>query len=60
MAHTTTHRAALDARKSVVYSEHITEELRRYEEHLRDVRGLAEGSCRQRARIVGRLLHKKF
>jgi site-specific recombinase XerD len=27
---------------------------------MRDVRGLAEGSCRQRIRIVERLLHKKF
>ncbi|MDO8261700.1 MAG: tyrosine-type recombinase/integrase [Gallionella sp.] len=60
MAHTTTHRAASDARKPTAYTDHITEELRRYEEHLRDMRGLAEGSCRQRARIVGRLLHKKF
>ena len=60
MNQTTTHRAASDARESAAYSDHIAEELHRYEEHLRDVRGLAEGSCRQRARIVGRLLHKKF
>lgn len=60
MDHTTTHRAASDARESAAYSDHITEELRRLEEHLRDVRGLAEGSFRNRTRIVGRLLHKKF
>lgn len=60
MDHTTTHRAALDARKSAAYSDHITEELRRYEEHLRDIRGLAKNSYRHRIRIVGRLLHKKF
>jgi len=60
MDHTTTHRAASDARKPAAYSDHITEELRHYEEHLRDVRGLADGSCRQRTRIAGRLLHKQF
>ena len=60
MDHTTTHRAASDARKPSAYSDHITEELRHYEEHLRDMRGLAEGSCRQRTRIAGRLLHKQF
>lgn len=60
MDHTATHRAASDARKLVAYSVHITEELRHYEEHLRDVRGLAVGSCRQRTRIAGRLLHTQF
>ena len=60
MDHTTTHRAASDARESAAYSDHITEELRRYEEHLRDIRGLVENSYRHRTRIVGRLLHKKF
>ena len=60
MNQTTTLRAASDVRKPAAYSNHITNELRRYEEHMRDVRGLAEGSCRQRVRIVGRLLHKKF
>ncbi len=60
MNQTTTHRAASDARKPLTYSDRITEELHRYEEHMRDVRGLAEGSCRQRTHIVGRLLHKIF
>ena len=60
MNQTTTHRAATSAWEPAAYSDHITAELHRYEEHLRDVRGLAEGSCRQRAHIVGRLLHKKF
>lgn len=60
MNQTTTHRAASDAREPAAYSDYITEELHRYEEHLRDVRGLAEGHYRQLARIVGRLLHKKF
>jgi len=60
MNQTTTHRAASDARESSAYSDHISEELHRYEEHLRDVRGLVEANCRQQAHIVGRLLHKKF
>ena len=60
MNQTTTHRAASVAREPAAYSDHITEELHRYEEHLRDVRGLVEGSCRQRTHIIGRLLHKKF
>jgi site-specific recombinase XerD len=60
MNQTTTHRAASVVRKPAAYSDRITEELHRYEEHMRDVRGLAEGSCRQRVHIVGRLLHKKF
>lgn len=60
MAHTTTHCAASGARKPAAYTDHITEELRRYGEHLLDMRGLAESTCRNRARIVGRLLHRKF
>jgi site-specific recombinase XerD len=60
MTQTTTHRAASGARKPAAFADHIAAELRRYEEHLHDMRGLAEGSCQQRARIVGRLLHKKF
>jgi site-specific recombinase XerD len=60
MNQTTTHRAASDARESSAYSDHISEELHRYEEHLRDVRGLVEAYCRQQARIVRCLLHKKF
>ena len=42
------------------YSAHITEELRRYDEHLRDVRGLAAGTRRGRLRIIGWLLEGKF
>ena len=38
------------------YSAYITEELRRYDEHLRDVRGLAAGTRRDRLRIIGWLL----
>lgn len=42
------------------YSAHITEELRRYDEHLRDVRGLAAGTRRDRLRIIGWLLEGKY
>jgi len=42
------------------YSAYITEELRRYDEHLRDVRGLAAGTRKSRLRIVGWLLEGKF
>ncbi len=41
-------------------SDHITAELRRYDEHLHDVRGLAEGTRRQRVRVVRRLLQEQF
>lgn len=43
-----------------IYSVHITEELRRYDEHLRDVRGLASGTRKGRLRIIGWLLEGKF
>jgi integrase len=42
------------------YSAYITEELRRYDEHLRDVRGLAAGTRKSRLRIIGWLLEGKF
>lgn len=42
------------------YSADVTEELRRYDEHLRDVRGLAAGTRKTRLRIIGWLLEGKF
>ena len=60
MNHTTTHCAASGAQQPAASTDHIAEELRRYDEHLRDIRGLAVGTCRQRSRIVGRLLYQKF
>ena len=60
MNHTTSHRALSGARSTAAFTDHIAEELRRYDEHLRDIRGLAVGTRSQRARIVGRLLHQKF
>ena len=60
MNHTSLHRAARNTQPSSAISGDIAEELRRYDEHLRDVRGLAAGTRRQRALIVGRLLQRKF
>lgn len=60
MTHTTTHRAASGARPPAALSDHIAEELHRYDEHLRDVRGLAAGTRKGRLRIVGLLLQEKF
>lgn len=60
MTHTTTHRAVSGARLSAALSDHIVEELHRYDEHLRDVRGLAAGTRKGRLRVVGLLLQEKF
>jgi integrase/recombinase XerD len=40
-------------------SDSIDEELRRYDEHLRDVHGLSPGTRRDYLRIAGRLLHQQ-
>ncbi len=50
---TSTHSAAS-------FPAHIAAELCRYDEHLRDVRGLAAATRRDRLRIVGLLLQYKF
>ena len=42
------------------YSAYIKEELCRYDEHLRDVRGLSSGTRKDRLRIIGLLLEGKF
>lgn len=60
MTHTTTHRAASGARPAAALSDHIVEELHRYDEHLRDVQGLAPGTRKDRLRVVGLLLQEKF
>ena len=41
-------------------SDSIGDELRRYDEHLRDVRGLSPGTRRDYLRITGRLLRQQF
>lgn len=60
MTQTTTHRAALGARPPAALADHIVEELHRYDEHLRDVRGLAAGTRKGRLRVVGVLLQENF
>jgi len=60
MNHASLHRAARNRQPSAMLSGDVVEELRRYDEHLRDVRGLATGTRRHRTLIVGRLLQRKF
>lgn len=60
MTHITTYCAASGARPPAALSVHIVEELHRYDEHLRDVRGLAAGTRKGRLRVVGLLLQEKF
>lgn len=52
------HRAK--ARSSISFPAHIVDELRRYDEHLRDVRGLATETRKGRLYVVGLLLQGKF
>ena len=60
MTNSTTSGDTPNSPEASTYSAHITEELRRYDEHLRDVRGLATGTRKGRLRIVGWLLEGKF
>ena len=60
MTHITTHCAASGARPPAALSVHLVEELHRYDEYLRDVRGLAAGTRKGRLRVVGLLLQEKF
>lgn len=57
---TTAHRVEPSARPSAASTNHITEELRRYDEHLRDVRGLAVGTRQDHLRVASWLLQQKF
>ncbi len=52
-------RNAQPARSSAAPSDPVTDELRRYDDHLRDVCGLAAGKRRKHCRIVAQLLRKK-
>jgi integrase/recombinase XerD len=47
-------------RDDAASTDHIEEELRRYDAYLRDLRGLSPGSRRHDLRIAGRLLRQKF
>jgi len=60
MSHTTSQRAASDARQPAATTDYIAEELRHYDEHLRDVRGLAAGTRQDLIRVAGWLLQQKF
>lgn len=60
MNRTSPPRSAQHARSSTEIHEPVADELRRYDDHLRDVRGLAAGTRRNHCRIVAQLLHKKF
>ena len=60
MNHTSLHYAARNAQPSEAFSGDIAEELHRYDEHLRDVRGLSPGTRRQRTLVVRCFLRWKF
>ena len=53
-------RSAQLARSPAVPSDPVADELRRYDDHLRDVRGLSAGTRRNHRRILAELLRKKF
>jgi integrase len=60
MTKSTTSGDTPNSPEASTYSAYITDELRRYDEHLRDVRGLAAGTRKSRLRIIGWLLESKF
>lgn len=53
-------RSAQPTRSTSVPSDPVTDELRRYDDHLRNVRGLAADTRRNHRRIVGQFLRMKF
>jgi len=55
-----TNRPVPIKRASATSPDHVDEELGRYDEHLRDVRGLASGTRRNYVRIASCLLRRKF
>ena len=60
MTISTTNGDAPNSPEDSTYSAYIKEELRRYDEHLQDVRGLSAGTRKDRLRIIGLLLEGKF
>lgn len=60
MNHTLSHPAASHSRPSENSADPIAEELRRYDEHLRDVRGLAAGTRHGRLGVIRWFLRDEF
>ena len=60
MNHATVPQAAPSARPFTAPTDHVAEELGRYDEYLRDVRGLAAETRRGLVYVVGRLLQQKY
>lgn len=60
MNHTTPHPAASHPRPAENSADPIAEELRRYDEYLREVRGLAAGTREGRVRVVRWFLQERF
>lgn len=60
MNRTSPPRSAQRVRSSKEIPDPVADELRRYDDHLRDVRGLAAGTRHNRCRIVEQLLRKRF
>lgn len=60
MNHTTLHQGVPNACLPLAPSDDVAEELRRYDEYLRNVRGLALGTRQDRIRVAGLLLRQKF
>ena len=60
MKPTALHRATSKARSSASFPAHISGELYRYDAHLRDVRGLAATTRKDRLYVAGLLLQRKF
>ena len=54
------HQTQSNNRLSLPFPTHIADELRRYDEHLRDVSGLADGTRKGRLRVAGLLLQEIF
>lgn len=60
MNRTSLPRSARPAHPSEETPDHIADELRRYDDYLRDVRGLAAGTRRGRCRVIACLLRQEF
>ena len=54
------HKMCIRDSDDAASTDHIEEDLRRYDAYLRDLRGLSPGSRRHALRVAGRLLRQKF